>query len=58
MEESQNRLASGFVITAPQEDPDVCGTPILCVFYGLLFFIVCLTTYTPLKGSLDSDMRI
>ena len=36
----------------PQEDPDECGTPVLCVFYGLLLTIVILTAYTTLKGSL------
>ena len=42
-----------FIITAgPQEDPDECGTPVLCIFYALLLCIVCLTAYTTLKGSL------
>ena len=37
----------------PQEDPNECGTPILCVFYGLLAFIVVLTAYTTLcRGDL------
>ena len=39
------------ICSGPQEDPDICGTPILCMFYGLLMFIVCLTMYTTLKGS-------
>jgi hypothetical protein len=39
------------IYSGPQEDPDICGTPILCMFYGLLMFIVCLTLYTTLQGS-------
>ena len=39
--------------SGPQEDPNECGTPILCVFYGLLAFIVVLTAYTTLcRGDL------
>ena len=39
--------------SGPQEDPSECGTPILCVFYGLLAFIVVLTAYTTLcRGDL------
>ena len=31
--------------------PDECGTPILCMFYGLLFFIICLTIYSTVRGT-------
>lgn len=37
----------------PQDNPDDCGTPILCMFYGLLFFIILLTIYTTIKGSTE-----
>ena len=40
------------LLAGPQEDPDECGTPVLCIFYALLLCIVCLTAYTTLKGSL------
>lgn len=33
----------------PQENPDDCGTPILCMFYGLLLGILALTIYTTIK---------
>ena len=37
----------------PPEVEDECGTPILCMFYGLLFCILCMTIYTTLKGTTD-----
>jgi len=37
----------------PQENPDDCGTPILCGFYGLLLFIILLTIYSTIKGSTE-----
>ena len=39
------------ICSGPQEDPDICGTPILCMFNDLLMFIACLTMYKTLKGS-------
>merc|ERR1712115_5757 len=36
----------------PQEDDD-CGTPILCMFYGLLLGILALTIYTTIKGTTE-----
>ena len=35
--------------SGPQENPDDCGTPILCMFYGLLLGILALTIYTTIK---------
>jgi len=35
----------------PPEVKDECGTPILCMFYGLLFFIICLTIYSTARGT-------
>merc|ERR1712241_530252 len=37
----------------PQENPDDCGTPILCMFYGLLLGILALTIYTTIKGTTE-----
>ena len=37
--------------SGPQDDPEKCGTPVLCLFYGLLLFIIFLTIYTTIKGS-------
>jgi hypothetical protein len=39
--------------TGPQEDPQDCGTPILCMFYGLLLGILALTIYTTIKGTTE-----
>ena len=36
-------------LSGPQENPDDCGTPILCMFYGLLLGILALTIYTTIK---------
>lgn len=33
------------------EDSDECGTPILCLFYGLLLLIILFTIYTTIKGT-------
>ena len=35
----------------PQDDPDDCGMPILCIFYCLIFIILCLSIYTTIKGT-------
>jgi len=37
----------------PQEKPEDCGTPILCMFYGLILFIIALTIYTTIKGTTE-----
>ena len=38
-------------VSGPPEVEDECGTPILCMFYGLLFFIICLTIYSTARGT-------
>ena len=40
-------------ILGPQDDPNDCGTPILCGFYGLLLFIILMVIYTTIKGSTE-----
>ena len=37
----------------PEEDPDDCGLPILCIFYVVIVLILCVTIYTTIKGSKD-----
>jgi hypothetical protein len=41
------------VFSGPQENPDDCGTPILCMFYGLLIGTILLTIYSTIKGSTE-----
>merc|ERR1712110_1385416 len=33
------------------ETSEECGTPILCMFYGLLLLIIMFTIYTTIKGT-------
>ena len=44
-------LTLTIIISGPPEVKDECGTPILCMFYGLLFFIICLTIYSTARGT-------
>lgn len=44
-------LTLTMIISGPPEVKDECGTPILCMFYGLLFFIICLTIYSTARGT-------
>ena len=41
------------VVVGPEEDPDDCGLPILCIFYVVIVLILCVTVYTTIKGSKD-----
>ena len=34
-------------------DPEVCGLPILCIFYGLLLIIIITFLYQTIKGERD-----
>ena len=45
--------SKSFYFPGPQENPDDCGTPILCMFYGLILFIIMLTIYTTIKGTTE-----
>ena len=44
-------LTLTLMLPGPPEVKDECGTPILCMFYGLLFFIICLTIYSTARGT-------
>ena len=35
----------------PDDGEYECGTPILCMFYGLLLLIIMFTIYTTIKGT-------
>ena len=37
--------------------PDECGTPVLCVFYGLLGTIFLFAIYSNVKGEENCDFR-
>lgn len=38
-------------VAGPPEVEEECGTPVLCMFYALLCFIICLTIYSTVKGT-------
>ena len=42
-----------YAVWGPEEDPDDCGLPILCIFYVVIVLILCVTVYTTIKGSKD-----
>jgi hypothetical protein len=47
------KCQSLFVNAGPKEDPDECGMPILCIFFCLLFIILCTFLYQTIKGQRD-----
>ena len=43
--------SSKLLFSGPQDDPEDCGLPILCIFYCLILFILSLSIYTTIKGT-------
>ena len=43
------------VLQGPELDPDECGAPILCIFYGLLGTIFLFAIYSNIKGNSHSE---
>ena len=43
------------LLQGPELDPDECGAPILCIFYGLLGTIFLFAIYSNIKGNSHSE---
>ena len=42
-----------FTAAGAGPDPETCGLPILCIFYGLLLIIILTFLYQTIKGERD-----
>ena len=48
-------LVDIILLQGPELDPDECGAPILCIFYGLLGTIFLFAIYSNIKGNSHSE---
>ena len=48
-------LVDIILLQGPELNPDECGAPILCIFYGLLGTIFLFAIYSNIKGNSHSE---